>query len=64
MSDTLLDVYTAHCFLSLRGCEHTVSGIEPDEVHDRMERHYETTHRAWLDSIVDRQYHPGRKGAR
>ncbi len=51
MTDALIDLYTVHCFLHMRGCEHTVRSTNPQDAHDRMEEHYATAHRAWLDSI-------------
>lgn len=43
-----LGLITVRCF-NLR-CDHTATGTSPDDVHAAMERHYETRHRAWLDT--------------
>lgn len=50
--ETLFPVVAAHCFLTLAGCPHVVRGTDPQEVHDRMETHYATTHRAYLDAVT------------
>lgn len=51
--ETLFPVLAAHCFLTLAGCTHVVRGTDPQEVHDRMERHYDTAHRAYLDAVTE-----------
>ena len=40
-TDPLIALIVAHCFFA---CPHTVSGFDPDYVHDRMERHYRQSH--------------------
>jgi hypothetical protein len=43
-------ITTVHCFWSPQ-CEHVVAGTDPDEVHQRMEEHYDTGHRKELDEL-------------
>lgn len=49
MSEALFEQVTAHCFWGW--CNHTVTGLDPDAVHDAMEAHYASIHRADLDAI-------------
>lgn len=50
MSD-LFSVITAHCFFSGR-CNHSVTGLTPEGVHEEMEMHYRAAHDAEITAIV------------
>lgn len=52
MSEHLFELVIAHCFWGW--CDHKAEGIDPDAVHDLMERHYATAHRADIDLLLPR----------
>lgn len=50
--ETLFDPVTVHCFWGW--CDHTVTDLDADTVHGRMEAHYSTVHRADIDALLPR----------
>ena len=52
MSDQVSEpeVLTVHCFWVW--CDAAMTGTDVDDVHDRMEQHYDQDHRQALDAIL------------
>lgn len=49
MTEELFVVITAHCIFDPA---HTVTGLDPKDVHDRMETHYVGRHSARIAAII------------
>lgn len=47
---TLPEMITVHCFLLT--CGHVEQGTDPDVVHDAMEGHYGSRHRALIGRLA------------
>lgn len=52
MSDqlSLPGILTVHCFMA--SCSYVEQGTDPDDVHDAMEVHYASRHRALIEAIA------------